>query len=326
MPVNKKMFISLLVVLGLAAVSIVEAQPQKPYRIGVIHEGGSYNAGVEGLKDGLRGLGLEPGKDVLLEVRDVQGNHAAVGEAAEGLERSKVDLLCTLSTSATIAAIGATKEVPIVFDIGSDAAAEGLVESPARPGGRLTGVQSLSVDLFAKRLEILKEILPNLRRVVVFYDPNSAVAIQSIKLGRAAARKLKIEITERTVASVGEFKLAFSALAPKDADAFVSMANAMVLSQSKFVIDAARDKKLPTMFSDPELVTQGALVGFGVSRYEQGRLMAKYVQRVLTGTRPKDLSVETFSRYELGVNLQTARALGITIPQSVLFRADKVIE
>jgi putative ABC transport system substrate-binding protein len=104
------------------------------------------------------------------------------------------------------------------------------------------------------------------------------------------------------------------------------MSDAMVLSQSRFIIDSARAKKLPTMFSDPGLVTQGALVGFGVSRYEQGRLMAKYVQRVLTGARPKDLPVETFSRYELGVNLQTARALGITIPQSVLFRADKVIE
>jgi len=326
MPVNKKMFISLLVVLGLAAVPVVQAQPQKPYRIGVIHEGGSYNSTVAGLTDGLRGLGLEPGKDVLLEIRDVQGNRAAVGDAAGGLERTKVDLLCTISTSVTIAAMGATKEVPIIFDIGTDAVADGLVESPARPGGRLTGVQSLSADLIAKRLEILKEILPNLRRVVVFYDPNYAAGIQSIKLARDAARKLKIEIAERTVASVGEFKQAFTALAPKDADAFFTMSDAMVLSQSRFIIDSARAKKLPTMFSDPGLVTQGALVGFGVSRYEQGRLMAKYVQRVLTGARPKDLPVETFSRYELGVNLQTARALGITIPQSVLFRADKVIE
>jgi putative ABC transport system substrate-binding protein len=311
---------------ALAAIPTVHAQPQKPYRVGVIHEGGSYVTAVEGLKDGLHALGLELGKDVVLEVRDLQGNRAAVAEAARSLERTKVDLLCSLSTTVTIATRGATNEVPIIFDIGTDAAADGLVDSPAHPGGRLTGVQSLSVDLVAKRLEILKEILPNLRRVVVFYDPNYDVAIQSTKVLRGAARKLQLEITARPVASVEGLKQGFGALTPKDADAYIGMSDAMVLSQSRFIIDAARGKKLPTMFSDPSLINQGALAGYGVSRYEQGRLMAKYVQRVLTGTLPRDLPVETFSRYELAVNLQTARELGITIPQSVLFRADKLIE
>lgn len=323
---NKKVFISLLVILGLAAVPLVQAQPQKPYRIGVIHEGGTYNAVVEGLKDGLRGLGLEPGKDVLLDIRDMQGNRAAVAAAARSLEQAKVDLLCSLSTGDTIAAKGATKEVPIIFVIGTEATVDGLIESPAHPGGRLTGVQSLSTDLTAKRLEILKEIFPTLHRVVTFYNPSTVAALQATQLAREAAQKLKIEINERPVGSVDELRRSFSALAPKDGDAFVTVGDAMVLSQSKFIIDTARSKRLPTMFSDPNLVTQGALVGYGVNRYDQGRLMAKYVQRVLAGTSPRDLPVESISRYELGLNLQTARELGITVPQSVSFRADKVIE
>lgn len=313
-------------VLALAEVLPVQAQPHKAYRVGVIHEGGPYGAAVEGLKDGLRGLGLEPGKDVALEIRDVQGNRAAIGDAARSLEQSKVDLLFSLSTSVTIAAKAATKEVPIVFAIGTDAVAGGLVESLAKPGGRLTGIQRLSTDLTAKRLEILKEALPNLHTVVTFYDPGNSVALQAAKVAREAAWKLKIEIKERLVASVAELRHDFETLGPKDADAFFYVPDAMVTNQSKFIINTARAKKLPTMFTDPESVELGALAGYGVSFYDEGKLSAKYVQRVLTGTSPKDLPIESVSRYELGINLKTARELGVTIPQSVLFRADKVIE
>src|SRR5262249_40406399 len=138
--------------------------------------------------------------------------------------------------------------------------------------------------------------------------------------------KLRIAITERPVSSVAELREAFNALDRKDADAFFYVSDAMVSSQSRFVIDTAKAKKLPTMFSEPDLVNEGALAAYGVSVYNEGRLMAKYVQRVLTGTSPKDLPIESFSRYELRINLGTARELGITIPQVVLFRADQVVE
>jgi putative ABC transport system substrate-binding protein len=324
--VNHKVFVCLLAALALAAFSSVHAQARKPYRVGVIHEGGSYLAAVEGLKDGLKELGLQPGKDVLLEIRDLQGNRGAVADAARSLEQSKVDLLYCLSTSVTLAAKAATKDVPIVFAIGTDAAVEGLVASLARPGGRLTGVQRLSFDFTAKRLEILKEIIPKLRRAATFYDPNNSVAVQAAKLAREGAQQLKVEIEEQPVGSVEELRQAVSKLDPKRVDAFVYVSDAMVTSQSKFIIDTANAKKLPTMFSDPEFVTQGALVGYGVNRYDEGKLSAKYVQRVLTGTKPGDMPVEQFSRFQLGINLQTARKLGITIPQAVLFRAEKVVE
>ena len=323
---QKKISVSLCVVIALIAAATVQAQERKPYRIGVIHEGGPYSRAIDGLKDALRSAGLEPGKDVILEVRDTQGNRVSIGDVARSLEESKVNLLCTISTTVTLAAKAATKQVPIVFAIGTDAAAQGLVESLAKPGGRLTGVQRLSSDFTGKRLEILKEMLPALRRVVTFYDPGDNVARQAAKLAQEASRKLKIELKEEPVSSVAELRQAINRLDRKDADAFVYVSDAMVTTQSRFIIDTAKVKKLPTMFSEPELVTQGALAAYGVSLYDEGRLLAKYVQRVLSGNNPKDLPIESFSKYELGINLGTARELGITIPQAVLFRADKVVE
>jgi putative ABC transport system substrate-binding protein len=321
---SKKLIISLLAALSLATVPTAKAQTHKSYRVGVIHEGGQYNATIDGLTDGLRELGLEPGKDVLLDIRDVHGNRTAADEAARSLEREKVDLLYSVGTSVTITVKGATAKIPIVFVGGNDSVAAGLVGSLSRPAGRLTGVQFLSVDLTAKRLEILKDILPKLHKIVTFYDSGNPVA--GIKEVREAARRLNIEIVERPVRSVEELRERFKALGPKDADAYFYTPDAMTTSQTQFVIDTANSKKLPTMMGQPGLVAQGALAGYGVDFNDIGHLSAKYVQRVLTGTSPENLPIESFSRYGLGINLKTARELGLTIPQSVLFRADKVIE
>ena len=146
------------------------------------------------------------------------------------------------------------------------------------------------------------------------------------KLAREAARQLKIEILERHVASVEEFRRSLLALKAQDAGAYFHSNDGMVTSQAQFIIDTARAKKLPTMFAEQGLAGQGALVGYGVSYFEAGRLTAKYVQRILTGTSPQNLPVESFSRIGLTVNLKTARELGVTIPQAVLLRADNVIE
>jgi putative ABC transport system substrate-binding protein len=160
----------------------------------------------------------------------------------------------------------------------------------------------------------------------VFYDPGNASATEGAKSAREAARKLKIEILERRVASVEELRLGVTALKAHEADAFFYINDVMVASQAQFIIDTARTKKLPTMFSFPSLVAQGALAGYGVGYYEFGRLSAKYVQRVLSGTSPQNLPVESVSRVGLAVNLKTAREIGVTIPQAVRLRADEVIE
>jgi putative ABC transport system substrate-binding protein len=322
----KKIVALLIATLVLVSVHVAKAQQAKIYRVGVILEGGPFYAVLDGLKDGLRELGFEEGKHFLLQIRDLKGVRKAADEAARSLEREKVDLIYVIATSPAIAVKRATAEVPIVFVVGSDPTVAGLVESFARPGGRVTGVHFLSSDLTAKRLEILKEILPELRRVVTFYDPSNEVALRAAKSAREAARQLKVEVVERQVASVEELRLGLKGLKADEADAYFYINDAMMASQAQSIIDTARAKKLPTMFQEPSLVAQGALVSYGVSYHEVGRLSAKYVQRVLAGTSPQNLPVEMLNRLGLAINLKTAKELGLTIPQAVLLRADKVIE
>ncbi len=322
---SNKILASFLAALVLGSVHLAQAQPAKVYRVGVIHEGGTFYAVVDGLKAGLKELGLEEGKHYVLEIRDLKGDRKAAEEAARSLERAKVNLIYVVSTSPATVVKRATAEVPIVFAVGSDPVVSGLVESFAKPGGRLTGVHFLSADLTGKRLEILKEILPALHKVVTFYDPSNESASKSASSAREAGRRLKVEIVERHVASVEDLRLGVAALKAQDAEAYFYTNDAMVVSQAQFIIDAARAKKLPTMFQEPSLVAQGALVSYGVSYHEVGRLSAKYVQRVLAGTSPQNLPVEMLNRLGLAVNLKTAKALGITISQSALIRANEVI-
>jgi putative ABC transport system substrate-binding protein len=322
---TKKIIVPFLATLVLALVSLAQAQT-KIYRIGVILEGGPYNLAVDGLKDGLKELGFAEGQQYVMEIRDLKGNRKAAEAAARGLEGQKVDLIYTLATSVTTEVKGATTEVPIVFALGNDPVAAGLVESFARPGGRLTGVYRQDTEVDSKRLEILRAILPDLHRVVMFYDPDNVIAMRTTKSVREAARQLHVEVVERHVASVEELRLGIQGLQPRDVDAFLHSDDAMVISQAQFIIDVARTKRLPTMFSYPELAAQGALVSYGVSYREVGRASAKYVHRVLTGTRPQDLPVELLSKVELAINLKTAREIGVTIAQEVRLRADKIFE
>jgi putative ABC transport system substrate-binding protein len=182
----------------------VEAQQTKVYRVGVILHGGPLYQVVDGLRIGLKELGLVEGKHLVFEIRDTKGDLKAVDQVARNLEREKVNLIYTINTSVTIAARRATADIPIVFYAGADPVALGLVDSLAKPGGRLTGVHSLVTDTTAKRLEILKEILPKLRRVVTFYDPGNSVARDGARLGREAAQQLGVQFIERHVNSVEE--------------------------------------------------------------------------------------------------------------------------
>lgn len=313
-------------ILGLFAAPLsVEAQQARVYRVGVVLHGGSYSAALEGLRDGLRDLGFEEGKQFVFHVRDTKGDLKAVDAAARSLEAEKVDLIYSVATSVSLAVKRATKSVPIVFYAGTDPVAFGLVESFRKPGGRLTGVHGQFTDLTAKRLQLLKEMMPALRRVVTFYSPDNPAARESVKIGRDAARQLKVELLERPVASVEELRAGLRALRPGEADAIFYVADAMVTSQAEMVIEIAMTKKLPTMYADKESVVKGALASYGVSYYLFGRASAKNVHRILLGADPSDLPVEQLDRPHLVINLKTAKGLGLVIPQSVLTRADEVI-
>ena len=320
-----------LVSLPLAALLLVgglpvQAQQQKLYRIGVLFPGGPLSETIDGLRKGLKELGFEEGKQFTLAIRDTKGDAKAAADAARTFEQEKVNLIYALASSVIVAAKEATQNIPIVFSIGTDPVAMGLVSDFAKPGGRLTGVHFLVRDLTSKRLEVLKELLPKLRGVVTVYDPASQVAKESAQLARAEAKRLGLKFIERHVKSVEELRQALQALKAGEADAFFYTPDPMVVSQAQLIIDTAKAKKLPTMFQEQSLVAKGGLASYGQSYYEMGRLSAKYVQKVLSGTPPRDLRIETFDDVELVINLKTANALGLTIPPNVLARAKKVIK
>lgn len=310
----------------LAPTGSAHAQPAKLHRIGVIMPGGAQYETLEGLRQGLKELGLEEVKQIALAIKDVKGDAGAVEEAAKLFERENVNLILALTTPVITNAKAATTRVPIVFCIGSDPVTGGLVDSFAKPGGRLTGVHYLVRDLTAKRLEILKEILPRISRVLTLYDPTNRVASEGANMAQNEAKRLGIKLIERHVRSIDELEKQLEALKAGEADAFFFTPDPMVGSQSRLVIEKTKAKKLPAMFQEHTLVTAGALASYGQNYREIGRLAAKYVQKILAGAKPTDLRIETVDNVELAINLRTAKELGLSIPAAMLARAGKVIK
>ena len=306
--------------------AVAQGQQAKVFRIGVIHQGGPYEAVVDGLRFGLRELGYAEGKHIVVEIRDTKSDLKVVEEAAKGFERDRVNLIYAVTTSATTVVKNATARVPIVFAVGTDPVKSGLVQSFGKPDGRLTGVQYSTTDLTAKRLEILKEILPKLSRVIIFYNPSNRSALEATALAREAAAHFGVQMVERHAASVEELRQGLAAIKAKEADAYLYISDAMVNSQARLVVDMATSKKLPAMFSEQSPVVMGGLASYGQNFHETGRLSARYVQKIMTGAQPADLRVETVDKFELVINLKTAKQIGLTIPPNVLARADRVIK
>ncbi|HEY3304406.1 MAG TPA: ABC transporter substrate-binding protein [Candidatus Binatia bacterium] len=323
---NRKIIICLLTAALPSIVPFAQAQQAKTARIGVLLPGGPLYETIDGLKEGLRELRLEEDKQYSLAIRDTKGDAKAAEEAARNFEREKVNLIYALGSSVVIAAKKATTNVAIVFGMGSDPVVGGLVDSFVKPGGRLTGIHYLVGDLTAKRLEILKEILPKVSRVLTFYDPGNRIAVEAAKLGRTEAQRLGLKFVEKHVASVKELQKALQELKPGEADAYFYTSDARVVSQAQLIIDTARSKRLATMFHERSLVAKGGLASYGQNYYEIGRLSAKYVQKILAGAHPRDLRIETVEDVELAINLKTAKELGLSIPPNVLARANKVIK
>lgn len=297
-----------------------------PRRIGVLHMGGAYLPAVDGLREGFREAGLAEGRQISLDIRDLNGNPSQIEGAARALEAAGVEVIVAITVSAALAAKRATTRVPIVFYAGTDPVAVGLVDSYRKPGGRMTGIHRQSTDLTAKRLQLLGEMIPRLRRVVTFYNAANPAAQRSVGLARQAARQLKLELVERPVKSAEELRTALSALRTQEFDAYFQVSDALVTSQIALVIEAAATRRLPTMVQERGIVAQGALAAYGESYHEIGKLSARFVQRILAGEAPAGMPVEQIDRIHFVVNLRTARALGLSIPPSLLARVDEVIE
>lgn len=302
------------------------AAQDRPKRVGVVHHGGPYDSAVDGLREGLIASGLTEDRQFVLLVRNSKGNLAAAAAAARELEGDGVDLIVAMATSVALAVKRATSTVPIVFSVGNDPVSLGLVAGIASPGGRLTGVHSITGDLTAKRLELLRELVPTLRRVITFYDHANPSAVSAVDLARQAVGHLGLELVEHQVASADEIRERLARLRGVEGDAFFIVSDAMVISQDKMIFERTNALRMPTMAAQADLVRNGALAGYGADFRYQGRRAAGFVARILAGADPGDLPVEAVSVPMLAINLRTAAAIGMEVPHAMLSRADEVIE
>ena len=308
--------------LGMSAFGLAAGAPQ-PRRAGVVLQGGAHLTGVAGLREALQAAGLA---DVTLLVREGGGDLGVIEAAARELEAAGVEVLVAFAVTVALAAQRATSRVPIVFVSGSDPVDFGLVESIARPGGRITGVQSLFYDATSKRLALLQELLPGVRRVLSFYTPNNPAAEKAVEVADQAARALGLDYVKRACRSPDEVRARISALASEQADAYFFVPDSLVLAHDQLLLDAASALRLPVVSHELDIVSRGALAGYGVNYHELGRQAGEYVARILTGASARDLPVQSVTKVTFAINLKTAKALGVTIPPALLARADEVIE
>jgi putative tryptophan/tyrosine transport system substrate-binding protein len=328
---RKTRLLSILLAVVLLAVSVAaEAQPQtKIPRIGYVSGAGdSSNPGpyVEALRKGLRELGYSEGKHFVIEYRGAEGKPDRISPIAAELVQLQVDVLVLPTVSAVRAAKQATKTIPIVMVTQVDPVAAGLVDSLARPGGNITGLATLQRDLSGKRLELLKEVVPRLARVGVLRNPHDQTAI-GFKDYEAAARALKIQLQSLDVpGSNPDLEGAFREAAKGRANAVITITNNSLFRNAKRVTDLALKHRLPSMYEGSTWVEDGGLMSYSANDLELFRRAAIYVDKILKGAKPADLPVEQPTKFELMINLKTAKQIGLTIPQSMLYRADKVIK
>jgi ABC-type uncharacterized transport system substrate-binding protein len=303
-----------------------EAQSPRLVRIGALTESWGPTLTIVGLRDGLQELGYRENQDFVLGVRFTQGNAAELPEAARALVRHGVDLIVAASgDSVAKAAQMATTRIPIVFMGGSDPVEAGLVKSFARPGGNITGIADLELELVPKRMEIFREIIPGLKRVLLVYDATNAVAVARLQVHRDAAHRLGLTLVERPVRTEDEARSVISAVRKGEVDGIFSP-RSVSLNIPGLIVDIAPKRAIPTMFTVAFFVEQAGLASYSASLYELGRQAARLVDKILKGAKPGDVPVEQPTKFELAINLKAAKALGITIPRSILGRADRVIE
>lgn len=297
-------------------------QPQRQYRIGVLNEAWAANhPTVEGLRAGLRELGFEEGRDVTFDIRFTQGKPEATRAAAEALVKEGVDLIFTSNEAATQAAKHATQKIPIVFTLVGDPVMAGILRSIAKPGGNLTGVSSLTSDLVAKRLEILKTLAPKIHRVWAIHHGDDPSSIEAIRRAEVAAKRLNVELMARAVYSGEQLAHTIKAIGPGDA---LLPPDVATLDIPAALLEFSMASRLPAVFATSLWVGHGGLASYGPDYHAQGVQAARLVAKILRGARPGDLPVEGADRIDLAVNLKTAGVLGLTVPRKVMLRADTI--
>jgi putative ABC transport system substrate-binding protein len=319
------------ILLGGAAAWPLRARAQQPAkipRIGLLSPFSSSDTALwhQAFLQGLRELGRVEGKTVVIEYRYAEGRNDRLPELIAELIRLKVDVIVTAVTSDTLVAKSATREIPIVMAAAGDPVATGLVESLARPGGNITGLSQMNPELTGKRLELLKEIIPELSSVAVVSNPEDPVSVLGLHEIQLPARELGIAVHSLLVRSPGDLDQALDQAVGTRVGALVIMPNPVFVTNLKRIADFATRNRLPSIFHLREFAQAGGLVSYGVDRSDLFRRAATYVDKILNGVKAADLPIEQPTRFELVINLKTANALGLTVPPSLLARADEVIE
>jgi putative tryptophan/tyrosine transport system substrate-binding protein len=313
---------------GAAAVWPVVAHAQRAYRIGVLDTtSAALNAAnFDALRLGLRQHGYIEGQNLIIEYRSADGRSERFTDLAAELVRLNVDLIVTRGTPATLAAKNATKTIPVVMSASGDPLGAGVVAGLARPGGNVTGLSAFVTELQAKRLELLRELVPGINRIAALLNMSSPAEPPQWEETKAAARALAIEPQLLDVRNREDLSRAFETAKRQRADALVVGINFLTQANRRPIADLATKHRLPAIYPSREFVDAGGLVAFGVSYPDLYHRAATYVDKILKGAKPADLPVEQPTKFELVINLNTAKALGLTVPPTFLGRADEVIE
>jgi ABC-type uncharacterized transport system substrate-binding protein len=314
------------VLLLTVAVKAEAQQPKKVPRIGLLSPYSlSAAVRIEAFWQGLRDLGYVEGQNIVIEHRYAEGNLDRLPALAAELVRLKVDVIFAMTTPAVLAAKKATTTVPIVT-VSGDPVGFGLVASLARPGGNITGLANLTPELVGKRLGLLTEVVSRVSRVAVLWNPDSPGAALRMRETEAAAASLGLKLQPVEVRGPNDLAHAFSAMKKERADALVPLRSPLIQDQRKQITELAAKNRLPAMYDRRDFTEAGGLMSYGAMGADLDRRAATYVDKILKGAKPADLPVEQPTKFELVINLKAAKQIGLNIPQSVLYKADKVIK
>ncbi len=326
--IARREFITLLG--GAAAAWPLAAYAQQPAKLPTIGYLGPSTPSVESQRlaafvQRLRELGWTENRTITIEYRRAEGREERFAEIAAEFARLKVDVIVTAGTAAVVTAKQATSVIPIVFAVAGDPVGTGLVASLARPGGNVTGLSNQSADLAGKRLELLREVVPSLRRLAILANAGSPIGVLEMREAQAAARTLGFEVATVEIRRAQDIAPAFDAL-KGPADALYVAADPLVTTNRIRINTLALGARLPTMHGQGDNVEAGGLMSYGANYPDLHRRAADYVDKILRGAKPGDIPVEQPTKFDLVINLTTAKVLGLTVPPSLLARADEVIE
>jgi ABC-type uncharacterized transport system substrate-binding protein len=296
----------------------------KPIRIGALTDSWGPTPGLIGLRDGLTDLGYRENQDFVIGVRFTEGNIAALPQAARELVKQGVDVLFTNNPAPAKAAQQATKSIPIVFYGAGDPIGLGLIKSFSHPGGNMTGVTDLDLELDSKRLEIFKEMIAGLTRILFPYDKADAFSVTQANVFRESARRLKVTLIEKPILHADEAKAIFDDLKRTEVHG-IMVPRSLSFNIPGLAVGVTGQKRIPTMFFGPWYVDQGGIASYGPDFYKSGRQASRLVDKILKGTDPREIPVEVNNDIEFVVNLKVATALGIKITPEALYRATRVI-